>query len=86
MLNKNYPGNEFHHYIDWPLVFLSEILISAIKFLQRLLKPQGYIALWQKSINQALVAISEIIIGTAILRSIQHLLRMNSNLVGIQSE
>ena len=24
--------------------------------------------------------------GTAILRSIQHLLRMNSNLVGVQSE
>ena len=51
-----------HHYVDWPLVFLNEILISAIKFLERLLKPQGYIALWQKWINQALVAISEIII------------------------
>ena len=51
-----------HHDVDWPLVFLNEILISAIKFLERLLKPQGYIALWQKSINQALVSISEIII------------------------
>ena len=51
-----------HHYVDWPLVFLNEILTSAIKFLERLLKPQGYIALWQKSINQALVVISEIII------------------------
>ena len=31
------------------------------KIYERLLKPQGYIALSQKSINQALVAISEII-------------------------
>ena len=43
MLNKNYPGNESH--VDRPLVFLNEILISAVKFLERLLKPQGYIAL-----------------------------------------
>ena len=34
MLNKNYPGND-----------LNEILISAIKFLERLVKPQGHIAL-----------------------------------------
>ena len=51
-----------HHCIDWPPIFLNEILISAIKFLERLLKPQGFIALWQKLINQAFVAISEIII------------------------
>ena len=29
-----------HHCIDWPPIFLNEILISAIKFLERLLKPQ----------------------------------------------
>ena len=51
-----------HHYIDWPLVFFNEILISAIEFFERLLKPQGSIALWQKSINQTLVAISKILI------------------------
>ena len=64
MSNKDDPGNESFTIaltIE-PLVFLSEILISAIKFLERLLKPQDYMALRQKSINQALVAISEIII------------------------
>ena len=44
----------------WPLVFLCEILKSAIKFLKSPLKPQGYIALRQKSINQELVAISKV--------------------------
>ena len=57
--------NYFAHFSGYwasfvfPLVFLNEILISAVKFLERLLKPQG---LWQKSINQALVAISGFII------------------------
>ena len=46
MLNKNYPGNElFTIMLTDILVFLNEILISAIKFLERLLKPQGYLAL-----------------------------------------
>ena len=47
MLNKNYPGNESFTITltAVPLVFLNEILISAIKFLERLLKPQGCIAL-----------------------------------------
>ena len=35
MLYKDYLGN---HYLDQPLVFLNEILVSAIKFLERLLK------------------------------------------------
>ena len=35
------------------------------KFLKQLLKPQGYIALCQKSISQALVAISKIIVKWA---------------------
>ena len=49
--------------LRWPTSGIShEILISDVKFLERLLKLQGYIALWQKSINQALVAISEFII------------------------
>ena len=51
-----------HHFLDWPLVFLNEILTSTIKFIERLFKLQGYIALWQKSIHQALVAISKTII------------------------
>ena len=42
MLNKNYPGNESFTII---LTGIFEILISAIKFLERLLKPQSYIAL-----------------------------------------
>ena len=32
----------FHYYVDQPLVFLNEILISAVKFFD---KPQCYIAL-----------------------------------------
>ena len=44
------------------MVFLNEILISALNFLERLLKPPSYTALRQKSINQALVVICEIII------------------------
>ena len=42
MLNKNYPGNELFTIMLTDLVFLNEILISAIKVLERLLKPQGY--------------------------------------------
>ena len=45
MLNKNYPGNESFTITLTDLWYLSEILISAIKFLERLLKSQGYIAL-----------------------------------------
>ena len=45
MLNKNYPKNESFTITLTDLVFLNEILISAIKFLERLLKPQGSIAL-----------------------------------------
>ena len=47
MLNKHYPGNESFTitYFDRPRAFLKEILISAIKFLERPLKTQGYIAL-----------------------------------------
>ena len=45
MLNKNYPGNESFTITLTGLWYFSMNLISAIKFLERLLKPQGYIAL-----------------------------------------
>ena len=62
MSYRDYPGNESLTISLTDLwYFSSEILISAIKFLKRLLKSQGYTALCQ-SINQALVAISKIII------------------------
>ena len=43
MSSKDYPGNESFTFPR--LTSLNEILISAIKFLTRFLKPQGYIAL-----------------------------------------
>ena len=45
MLNKNYPGNESLTITLTDLWYFSIALISAVKFIQRLLKPQGYIAL-----------------------------------------
>ena len=46
MLNEDYLGNEsFAISLTDSSVFLNEILISTIKFIERLLKPQGYIAL-----------------------------------------
>ena len=48
-------------------MFLNDILITTIKFFKGLLKSQGYMALWQKSINQALVAISKIIVMWAVM-------------------
>ena len=43
---KNYLGNESFTIFLTELIFLNETFISAIKFLTRFLKPQGYIALW----------------------------------------
>ena len=45
MLNKDYPGNESFTITLLTSIILNEILISAIKFLEGLLNPQGYIAL-----------------------------------------
>ena len=48
MSNKNYPGNEsFTITLTdlWYFSMRSGSGLSAIKFLERLLKPQGYIAL-----------------------------------------
>ena len=45
MSNKDYPGNESFTSSLTDLNGLNKILMSAIIFLERLLKPQGYIAL-----------------------------------------
>ena len=62
MSNKDYPENESFTIILTDLWYFSMRLKYVIRFLKRLLKPQGCIAMWQKAINLALVAISKIII------------------------